>query len=399
MSNFDEKFWYHKVYQISALDGLDSDKYEILNYYRALVEKGENEREEWLRKHETVRVKQDLVHRLEWELKTRKEEILELESQVKNREDALGQGRDDLLRLAKENEELINAQQSDKDKLLKLMDKTEAIHQDIFISEDQKPNTVYSYGTQNNSKGFKPKHIVRTLHLPSPQNDQISKVKQELLDKLEAQRVYYRAQIEDSRENTRKLEYLVRNEYEENSKTIEKLVESIKKAQTGKLIGVRDYFLIRHEYEIKENDLIKAHQTLREKIDSIIKHTTDTRTEDSKKRKLIQKEAQTKAADYAHEFRKQAETAKDNLDQITEQYSHLKEVFLSKSKDLEDRYKLMQQKYQELKKRKQLETQGLKTLIKTLEEKIELLENPPIKKDRTHIVPKKTCDRCTEKNS
>ena len=65
MSDFNTKFWYNKVYQISHADGTGSDKYEILNYYRALSEKGENEREEWLSKHESVRVRQDLVHKLE----------------------------------------------------------------------------------------------------------------------------------------------------------------------------------------------------------------------------------------------------------------------------------------------------------------------------------------------
>ena len=311
----------------------------------------------------------------------------------------MNQGRDDLLRLAQENEELVSSQQTDRDKLLKLMDKTEAIHQDIFISEGQKPNTVYSYGSQSNSKNLKPKHIVRTLHLPSAQNDEISEVKKDLLRKLEDQRNYYHEVINEAREKSRKLEYQVRTEFEENSQKIEELIEKLKKTQSGKLAAVRDYFLLRHEFEINENDLVKKHQSLREKIDGIIKETTDSLVENNKKRSYIQKEAKNKAQDFAHEFRKQAENAKDNLEQINDQYNHLKEVFSEKTKDLNDRFSFMQKRYQELKSRKQLECQGLKTLIKTLEDKINQLENPPRKKEKTLIKPKKTCERCIERNN
>lgn len=399
MSEFNEKFWLDKRYQISHQDGLASDKFEVLNYYRALTEKGEREREEWLIKHEAVRVKQDLVHKLEWEMKTRKEEIAELEAQMSSRENALNQGRDDLLRLAKENEELVQSQQTNRDKLLRLMDKTEAIHQDIFISEGQKPSTVYSYGTQNKSKEMKPKHIVRTLHLPTPQNNHVSKVKEDLLKTLEAQRNYYSEVIAEARENARVLEYAVRSEFEENAKIIDGLGQRVKKAQTGKLAAVKDYFLIRHEYEIRENDLVTAHQVLREKIDSVLKETLEARANNNKKRGYIQKSAAVKAHDYAHEFRKQADSAKDNLEQLNDQYSHLKQVFSEKTQDLESRFSQMQKKYNELRNRKHLETQGLKTLIKTLEEKIDQLENPPKKRERNTNITKKTCERCLEKNN
>lgn len=60
-------------------------------------------------------------------------------------------------------------------------------------------------------------------------------------------------------------------------------------------------------------------------------------------------------------------------------------MFSEKTKDLNDRFSFMQKRYQELKSRKQLECQGLKTLIKTLEDKINQLENPPRKKEKTLI--------------
>lgn len=398
MSEFDEKFWLHKVYQICHLDGIGSDKYETLNYYRDLVEKGELERAEWLSKHESVRVKQALVHKLEWELKTRKEEISELESQLKSREEALNQGREDLMRLAKENEELITSQQTDRDNLTKLMDKTEAIHQDIFISEGQKPNTVYSYGSQSSCKNLRPKHIVRTLHLPCPQNQEISKIKEDLTRHLEEQRKFYYDKIAEEREKGRKLEYDLRVDFEENGRTISSLIDKLKKAQTGKLAAIKDFFLLRHQYETREMDLIKTHQLLREKIDSIIKETIDSKANNEKQLKNIQKQAHVKAVDYAHEFRQQANTAKDSYEQINDQYLKLKQVYFDKTRELEEKHYQMNKKFSELKNRKHLETQGLKTMIKNLEEKIDMIENPPRKIERNTNTNKKPCERCLEKN-
>ena len=399
MSDFNSQFLYDKVYQISSLPGSDSDKYEVLNYYRDLVEKNDLEREEWLSKHESVRVKQGLIHKLEWEVKTRQEEIAELERQVNLREQVMHQGREDLMRLARENEELILAQQEDRDKLARLMNKTEAIHQDIFINEGEKPNTVYSYGTSSSAKNMRPKHIVRTIHMPTAKNQEISSQKEELLKALHEQRQYYFDLINKVREEGRQVDYKVRTEFEGNQKTINNLVKRLEKAQSGKLAAVKDYFLIRHEYELHFNNLIKERQILQEKIDSILKEIMESKKNKEKNLKSIQKNANVRANDFSHEFRKQADTAKDNYDQINEQYLHLKQVFNDKVRDLEDRRSLISKKVADLRVRKQLEGESLKTLKKNLEDKIDLLENPPRKIEKSGSLTKKNCDRCVERGT
>lgn len=399
MSDYIDQFIYHKIYQVSSLPGVDSDKYEVLNYYRDLVEKNDQEREDWLAKHELVRVKQGLVHKTEWEIKTRQEEISELERQVAIREEVLQQGRDDLMRLAKENEDLIIAQQTDREKLSRIMDKTEAIHQDIFINEGEKPNTVYSYGTLNASKSVKPRHIVRTLHMPSAQNQEISSQKEELKRVLQEQRQKYYDLINSVREDGRKVDFEVRTEFETRKKTIDGLVERLKKAQAGKLAAVKDFFLIKHEYELSFIKLIKERQVLQEKIDAILKETVDSKKNKEKCIKEIKKNANVRAADFSHEFRKQADVAKDNFEQVNEQYLHLKQVFSDKVRDLQEKFAGINKKVSELKVRKQLEGQSLKTLKKNLEDKIDLLENPPRKFEKSASLGKKNCERCIEKGT
>ena len=50
----------------------------ILAYYRARVEAHEQDRRSWYDKLETLRIKQNLVHKIEWELKKRTDEKGEL---------------------------------------------------------------------------------------------------------------------------------------------------------------------------------------------------------------------------------------------------------------------------------------------------------------------------------
>jgi hypothetical protein len=67
---------------------------EILNYYRSRVEAFEQDRVQWYGKLQQVRPKQELVHRVEWELKKRQEEKAELERTMQEMQAALNAERD-----------------------------------------------------------------------------------------------------------------------------------------------------------------------------------------------------------------------------------------------------------------------------------------------------------------
>ena len=91
--------------------------------------------------------------------------------------------------------------------------------------------------------------------------------------------------------------------------------------------------------------------------------------------------------------------AKDNYDQINEQYLHLKQVFNDKVRDLEERYSLISKKVADLRVRKQLEGESLKTLKKNLEDKIDLLENPPRRIEKSGSLGKKNCEKFVERGT
>jgi len=50
----------------------------LLTYYRERINDFDKERTEWLEKLESVRISQEELHKLNWELQKRKDEIAEL---------------------------------------------------------------------------------------------------------------------------------------------------------------------------------------------------------------------------------------------------------------------------------------------------------------------------------
>lgn len=79
---------------------------EILNYYRSRVEAFEKDRVQWYEKLQQVRPKQELVHRVEWELKKRQEEKAELERTMQEMQNALNAERDRIVQIKTQTDQL-----------------------------------------------------------------------------------------------------------------------------------------------------------------------------------------------------------------------------------------------------------------------------------------------------
>lgn len=82
------------------------DLARLVDYYRMRVESFEKERIEWLEKLEGLRINQEEVHRSQWELRRRTDEILELQNALAETNIALNQERKQVIHI---NSELENA--------------------------------------------------------------------------------------------------------------------------------------------------------------------------------------------------------------------------------------------------------------------------------------------------
>ena len=365
--------------------GVESDFSCLLAYYRTRIESAEKEREDWLEKVENLRVRQESLHKLEWEIKKRNEEKDELNRQLRQKELVLEQGRENLVALAKQQEEILNTQQADRDKLVRVLGETEAVQQQVFLNKGQTASNVYSY--QGGGKAG-PKHILRTIHLPCAQSETLGSQREALISQIEAQRVHYNELVAQERENQRFKEGEMRKEFEERAKLQEELIQRICKAQEGKTSEVRELVRLKHEFQERQKSLVeeltelKLHQSnLLSNYYSAVKQTS----------------AKESSPDLAHEFRHQAQEAESQLALVKDQTSNMQSIFNQKISELEERFSSLQKKYKQLQQRKKLETEGFASQMTGLESRIETIKNPrpTFEKTKTEDNPK-VCKRCLD---
>lgn len=79
---------------------------QILGYYRNRADAFESDRTQLYAKLEAIRLKQDLTHNTEWELKKRTEEKAELEAALERCQNVLYVERDKILNLKRESDQL-----------------------------------------------------------------------------------------------------------------------------------------------------------------------------------------------------------------------------------------------------------------------------------------------------
>jgi len=75
----------------------------LMNYYRDRIESHEHERRHWYQTLDKLRLPQDYVHKLDWEIKKRNEEISEMNRVLKDSHIALFNTREELKQIKEGN--------------------------------------------------------------------------------------------------------------------------------------------------------------------------------------------------------------------------------------------------------------------------------------------------------
>ncbi len=116
-----------------------SDPNSLLSFYRSRLSSFDEERQEWLRSIELIREKQDLRHKLDWELKKRKEEISDLQRTLSEAKLIIFDERQKSLKLLRENDELKVREIEDRRKIGELLAMTDAVEDEINVFKDLRP--------------------------------------------------------------------------------------------------------------------------------------------------------------------------------------------------------------------------------------------------------------------
>jgi hypothetical protein len=174
---------------------------EILNYYRSRVEAFEKDRVQWYDKLQQVRPKQELVHRVEWELKKRQEEKAELERTMQEMQNALNAERDRIVQIKTQTDQLKIKGKENRQLIIELLEKNNAVEQHVYYQKDLPPEKIQSFSKQSLMKpstrvtvgagstirktiedhkqnpsinyDMQTPNILRTIYLPNDQSQQL----------------------------------------------------------------------------------------------------------------------------------------------------------------------------------------------------------------------------------
>lgn len=130
----------------------------LLDYYRIKLDNFDKERQEWLLKLESLRQTIENHHKLEWEIQTRNEEVLNLQINKTNITNTINIERQRVLQLTNELEFYKERSNQDRRRIVQLLKLTEPIDQQVVLYHNKRPEKLEKFSSVNSSNGFNNKN-------------------------------------------------------------------------------------------------------------------------------------------------------------------------------------------------------------------------------------------------
>lgn len=413
MEAFETEFIRGKQLQLSAEPEVGADKEQLLTFYRERFAKFEEEREEWLRRLEQLRGRQDDYLRTQWELRKREEEIAALQRQLSDTQLQLLQERQQVLKLTSLNDQLQLQQRADRKKVLDLLQLTESVGE----AADPAPKTVARtlstacsickycregpsckvHGTTTRTQSASRGH--KAVSLP---NEDINMLKLELeatKKQLELQVTSHEVAQKALEDDRRIREEEADLQLSHSRRQLADLQESLNRSENGKSEAIKDYLLARHNALNRERQQAELNQTLQSKLDHALAQLRDTAVYYNAQSLEAERIAEEKTNDFTHCFRLQVVEGEETLQVVKEQYKQLQAIYSTKIHELESRLSSLGEKYRDLELRRNLEMQGYKRDVEQLRTVAKQKEEGEKEKTQKRAVEVKQCQRCLQKGT
>ncbi|CAF1498018.1 unnamed protein product, partial [Didymodactylos carnosus] len=396
---------------------------ELLEYYRRKIAQYDNERDEMLQKLERYKLAYEEQHKLEWELRKRESDIVELQKAISDLQIYLFQEREQVLRLYSENDRLKIQELQDRKKINRLLNLCGVSEEEItyFIKEppgkgiiEQKisPVVINERQPQSSSK-ISHSHPDTTTKKSSSTVDHTTSSSNQIRDnetltlqidalqaQLEEQTKLAKEQIESLLEDRRVRieEYDVQRKRDEER--IKHFQEKLTLTQNLLHESTKDCLESKYELRHAERTWLSEKDRLLQELDKSDKH--EKRTEDeilflnasndysqqNMHDTLYLEEERKKYEDEIHQleqqlqqshklsemYRNQVLSLEEQLCKIREEGDVTREIYKDRSDKIARRLTLSNDRYKELERRRNMEIEGFKNDIKILRQKLKYVE-------------------------
>ncbi|KAG6616877.1 Coiled-coil domain-containing protein 77 [Phytophthora cinnamomi] len=388
---------------------------ELLAFYRQRCEQFHTEREQTLAHLAQIEVSKEEAHRLKWELKTKDEEIADLEESLKKANSALFQVKAELIDLQAENKALKQQEEDDRQKIQHLLALTQPITEQVTFFRDCRPGTRTTYpsgriptpttypypstmhigsegmqetrgkkkqqqshfvvrGNAPSLKNISQSKVLRTVYMPNEQTAALTKTIENLQKQLESHQqlteTRIKALLDGFAEEKAKM-LLNQQQLEEKSSQMEKQVEKTKRVLTQ---TTKDYLVLRHKSQETERLAHEEIFQVKQKCETLVtektKLTEKVREETQALREVVREEGNQTVL----EFRNQALSRERDLHILKEQYAAMQEACTKRIQDLQVRLTKLRSRYQALDKRRAMEMEGFTRDLAGLKRHLQKLE-------------------------
>ncbi|CAC5406450.1 unnamed protein product [Mytilus coruscus] len=376
---------------------------ELLEYYRKKIAEYDEEHDHMVSKLEEYKITYEEQHKLQWELRQREEEIVELQKALSDMQIYLFQEREHVLRLYSENDRLKIRELEDKKKIQQLLSLSGTTESEItyfmkeppakaIVEQKKRPKTAPNNNLRN---GMKKKQLPvsdrRQSMSPNPEekykhdNEVLVLQVEALQAQLQEQTKVAKEQVEALMEDRRVKEEELETRRQRDEAKIHTLTEKLHKTQDLLYESTKDFLELRYQGRANERQWMAEKDRLLRELDSAkdkgngqdsllnMSVATEARAHYAEEVKTLDYQLQ-QAQKLAEMYREQVIQLEDELSRIREEGDVTREIFKGRSDKMTTRLTMMNQRYQDLERRRNLEVEGFKNDIKNLRSRLKDVE-------------------------
>jgi coiled-coil domain-containing protein 77 len=410
------------------------DLARLLDYYRMVIDAYEKERVNNLNLLESIKVSNELIHKVDWEKKRRQDELLELKQALYESNISLNNERKKCIHYSKMIENCQTIAKEDKRRIAQLLQLAEPIEQTIKLYKDHKPEITEKYSNFNFEDGaqaenFTPDPNSVSLKKNFPKKKECCKNKGQtnkvinIYDKKESNKNNLKITPSDEKQQIiRTVMFPTQPELQDLSnenQNLKKEIEDLKQDYENRIAKLEESRKIKEEdfrqqvlnYKKQSDDLLKANQKLEKVNYSVCRDMFELRLDNGKGEKKIYedmeviknknqqlenelktviKNANKEKALNLHEFNKktremttclrgQVRAQEETANIIKEQYKQIQKLYNNKVKDLTENIKKLGEECELLQNRKNFQIEGYINEIILMRKRIKSYQDFAIK--------------------
>ena len=390
------------------------DLARLIDYYRLVVETFETERIKNYELLQNIKISNEDQHKVDWEIKRRKDEIIELENALHEINMALNNERKKAIHYGKVIENCKSMAKEDKRRIKQLLELSEPIEQTIKLVQNKEPTKLEKYSNFNFEECLGDDNIV-----DSPDNVSITKAMKNTKIKgankakssnkklavksnygqgynpfeKKNQEIKYRIPPSDEKQNIIRTVLFPENEKTDELSSqnfeLKKEIELIKELYEEKLKKIEENRLLKEErfrqqciaYKTKADDLIKANQKLEKLNFATAKDYLELKyqngIEEEKKHEELEKLKQENAIlenQLKNIVKKSSQDKSRALKDYTKKTREISEHLGNQVRIEDQKTKIIRSQYEELQKKFEPSIKNLENKSKALINKCKFLE-------------------------